>query len=326
MDTMDWDSLIQKHLDGQTNAEEAEALSSRIVADAGIRARYLQAGQVHGALADEVLALGLGDDPKVGVASMEKNKPIRSFACWPQQLAAAIVAGAFVGLLGIGVAWAIGKPRAEVSSLNVAHGTFDSLLPGLIVRGFSSRFGEWSGDPVEVVEESDGNRRLRFMETGNVKGVPKGGASACNAFQFIDLAALRHQWQASDSNARQTLELSATFERKPSSIDEAFPKLRATLRIYLFEADPDIIAEGWPHVLADVITAGKKVVRLEPGETSGEISAVCLLEPEATVALITLGAGVGMESNTPIALGNYYADDVELTVTSSPKLPVRIVK
>ena len=79
-------------------------------------------------------------------------------------------------------------------------------------------------------------------------------------------------------------------------------------------------------MLADVITVGKKVVRLEPGETSGEISAVCLLEPESTVALITLGAGVGMESNTPIALGNYYADDVELTVTSSPKLPVRIVK
>jgi hypothetical protein len=325
MDTMDWDSLIQKHLDGQTNAEEAEALSSRIVDDPGIRARYLQAAQVHGALADEVLALDLEDEPKVVAASKEKNKPIRSSA-WPQQLAAAIVAGAFVGLLGIGVAWAIGKPRAEVSSLNVAHGTFDSLLPGPIVRGFSSRFGEWSGDPVEVVEESDGNRRLRFMETGNVKGVPKGGASACNAFQFIDLAALRHQWHASDSDARQTLELSATFERKPSSIDEAFPKLRATLRIYLFEAAPETIAEGWPHVLADVITVGKKVVRLEPGETSGEISAVCLLEPESTVALITLGAGVGMESNTPIALGNYYADDVELTVTSSPKLPVRIVK
>jgi len=324
MDTMDWDSLIQKHLDGQTNAEEAEALSSRIVDDPGIRARYLQAAQVHGALADEVLALDLEDEPKVVAASKEKNKPIRSSA-WPQQLAAAIVAGAFVGLLGIGVAWAIGKPKAEVSSLNVAHGTFDSLPPGPIVRGISSRFGEWSGDPVEVVEESDGNRRLRFMKTGNVTGNPKGGASACNAFQFIDLAALRHQWQTSDSDARQTLELSARFERKPSSIDEAFPKLRATLRIYLFEADPETIAEGWPHVLADVITVGKKVVRLEPGETSGKMSASCLLEREATVALITVDAGVGMESNTPIALGNYYADDVELTVTTSPKLPVRIV-
>ncbi len=194
------------------------------------------------------------------------------------------------------------------------------------MRGFSPRFGEWSGDPVEVIEETDGNRRLRFMETGNVKGEPGGGASASNAFQFIDLTALRDRWQTDDPDAQQTLELSVNFERKPSSIDEEFPKLRADLRIYLFDTDPEAIVDGWPHVLTDVVAIGKKVVRPEPGEASGRITASCLLEPDATVALITLGAGVGMPTNTPVALGNYYADDVELTLTRSPKLPVRFMK
>ncbi len=227
--------------------------------------------------------------------------------------------------MGVGVVWAVASPKALVSSVRIADGHFDSLPLGPIKRGFSSQFGEWSGDPVEVIEEADGNRRLRFIETGNVKGNPQGGASASNAFQFIDLTALRHQ-QAIDPNAQQTLELSAHFERMPSSIDDKFPKMRADCRIYLFDITPEAIVEGWPHVLSEVVGIGQKAVRLEPGEASGKIVASSLLKPEATVALITLGAGVGMQTNTPIELGNYYADDVELTLTSTPQLPVRFVK
>jgi len=319
------DTLIQKHLDGQTSAEEAEALSARIVSDAEVRARYLKAAQLHGALSDEVLALDLGEEPAIHAVPAEKQQKARSLA-WPRQAAAAIVAGAFIGVLGVGIVWALAAPKAMVTSLDVAHGSFDSLSTGPIESGLSSRFGVWSGNPVEVVEDANGNRRLRFMETGNVKGIPGGGASACNAFQFIDLTALRHEEQGTDPDAQQTLELSAIFERQPSSRDEELPKSRANLRIYLFDADPETIAGGWPDVLADVISVGKKPVRLKPGETPGKVTATCLLEPEAKVALITVGAGGGMESKTPVELGNYYVDDVELTLTRSPKLPVRFVK
>ena len=239
-DQPDWHALIQEHLDGRTNEEDAAALSARIVADADVRLLYLKAAQVHGALMDEVLALGLETEP----APASKPKPVLRRSTWSRPVAASLVVGLFAGLLGAGVAWAIGSPKAEARALRVAHGSFDSLPLGPIMRGFSSRFGEWSGDPVEVVEESNGNRRLRFMETGNVKGDPKGGASACNAFQFIDLAALRHLWQADDPEDQQTLELSVHFERKPSSSDEAYPKLRAYCRIYLFDADPEVIVEG----------------------------------------------------------------------------------
>lgn len=325
MDTTTMDSLIQKHIDGLTSAEEAEALSSQIVADPEVRARYLRAAQIHGALADEVLALDLGEEPVIPAAPAEKTLKVRSFA-WPRQAAAGIVAGALTGFLGVGIVWALATPKAIVTSLSVTHGTFDSLPMGPIESGLSPRLDVWSGNPVEVVEDANGNRRLRFMATGNVKGIPGGGASACNAFQFIDLTALRHEGRGTDPDAQQILELSAIFERQPSSRDEKYPKSRANLRIYLFDADPEAIAEGWPDVLADVVAVGKKPARLKPGETSGKVTATCLLEPEATVALITVGAGVGMESNTPVELGNYYVDDVELTLTRSPKLPVRFVK
>ena len=51
----DWDSLIQKHLDGQTNEEEAAELSEQIVANADIRSDYLRAAQLHSALNNELL-------------------------------------------------------------------------------------------------------------------------------------------------------------------------------------------------------------------------------------------------------------------------------
>ena len=320
----DWESLIQKHLDGQTNEAEAAKLSAKIVADADVRSRYLRAAQLQGALATELLEFDLEE------ACMEPSTPTRHEHTAPsagrrRQFPSSLVAALLAGLLGAGMAWAIGSPKAEVRALRVADGSFDTLPVGPIQRGFSPRFGEWSGDPLEVIEEANGNRRLRFLETGNVKGDPKGGATACNAFQFIDLTSLRHQWQADDPDTQHTLELSVHFERQPSAIDEAYPKLRADCRIYLFNVDPDAIVDRWPNVLGDVMAVGKKWVRLEPGETSGRVMASCLLEPEATVALITLDVGLGMRTTTPVKLGNFFADDVELSLTSRPKLPVRVV-
>ena len=147
MNTTDMDSLIQKHLDGQTSTEEAETLSSQIVADAEVRARYLKAAQLHGALSDEALALDLEEEPEIHPASVVKKENIFSPG-WPQQIAAAIVAGAFVGLLGVGVVWAMATPKAMVTSLDITHGTFDSLPTGPIERGLSPRFDVWSGNPV----------------------------------------------------------------------------------------------------------------------------------------------------------------------------------
>ena len=53
--TPDWDTLIQKHLDGQMTEEEAQALSARIVEDAEVRSRYLKAAQGHIAKLDAAI-------------------------------------------------------------------------------------------------------------------------------------------------------------------------------------------------------------------------------------------------------------------------------
>ncbi|MDF1752125.1 MAG: hypothetical protein P1U89_05030 [Verrucomicrobiales bacterium] len=240
---------------------------------------------------------------------------------------AAVAVGLILGMVGMSVAFGYARPKSIVTPIPVAHGDFDSLPLEPIERGFSSSFGQWSGDPANVIEDADGNRRLRFMATGNVKGDPNGGASACNAFQFIDLTNLRVQRQIAEPASQSTLELSVQFDREPdSAIDKEFPKLKSGCSIYLFETDPGTVIEGWPHILSDAVAIGRKNVRIKRGEKSVKVTATCILEPEATVALITLDVGGIGSRKTPVELGNYYADDVRLTLATHPKLPVRIEK
>ena len=320
----DWDELIQKHLDGQTTEQEAGALSTRIVGDAEVRSQYLKAAQVHGALADETLALDVESEPAVKKAAPELQKLVGRFD-WPRQIAAGLVAGMFVGLLGVGMIWAIGSPKSEARAFEIAHGDFETMAEGPTPTQFPVRFGEWAGNPAEVVKEADGNKILRFVRTANVKGDPDGFASNCSVFQLVDLSALPRKWRADQSEAQFSLKLSARFRRDPVLTDAKLHKPKASLRIFLFNAQPDSIGEVWPQVVRQAEGFGKKSITLEPGDEAATISTTCILDSDATVALIAVAATAGFNSNNSIPLGGYFVDDIELSVIKQPKLPVQVV-
>lgn len=323
--TPDWDTLIQKHLDGLTTEEEAKALSARIVEDAEVRSSYLKAAQLHGALADETLTLlpeEMSGEPEVAQASGRAASRLD----WPRQIAAGLVAGLFVGLLGVGVVWAVSSPKSLERSVEIAHGDFETLPEGQVPKGFPIRFGEWGGDPSEVIAEADGNQVLRFLETANVTGNPNGIAAACNVFQLVDLSALRKNWDTGNPETQFTLELSATFRREAAPNDVEVPRLKATCAIHLYQAEPELIGEAWPHVISEAVSIGKKSIRLKPSDEPATISASCLLAPEATLALISVNVNTMSGSRTPVKLGGYFVDDVQLTVIQQPKLPVQVVK
>ena len=318
------DELIQKHLDGKTSAEEAESLSAQIVADKEVRSQYLKAAQVHGALTDEALATDVESEPIA--FTPESQKVIWRFA-WPRQIAAGLVAGLFVGLLGVGMVWAMGSPKAEARVFDIAHGDFESMVEGPTPTRFPVRFGEWAGNPAEVVKEADGNKILRLVRTANVKGDPDGFASNCSVFQLVDLSALRQQWDTDPSQAHYSLKLSARFHRDPSPSDAELhkTKAKASVRIFLFQSEPGSIRDAWPRVVQQAEALGKKSIKLEPGDDAATLSTSCILDSDATVALIAVAASAGFNSKTSVPLGGYFVDDVQLTVIKQPKLPVQVV-
>jgi hypothetical protein len=308
-------SLIQKHLDGQTSEEEANTLSREIETNAELRLEYLKAARIHAALTEEVFSLALEPTPapKVRLSPINRLRP----------LAAAIVTGAFVGLLGVGVARAINAPKAEATMVSVANGNFEKSL-GPIPQEFPQQFGKWSGDPSEVIEQANGNRVLRFIETANVTNKPNGRASACNVFQLIDLTSI--QQQNPNNKSQLSLTLSTTFHRIAATNDANIPKAWASCTIHLYRAEPEFIKENWPMVINDALAVGRKGIRLKPGHGPKTISASCLLEPEANIALISINVKCRIPTTTPIELGGHFADNVQLTLTKQPKLPVRTIK
>ncbi|MCG6155866.1 hypothetical protein [Rubinisphaera margarita] len=285
-------------------------------------------------LVDEQALVGhLRDESIVSILDAEGEvaksgppaRPATRLWTWPQQIAIALVAGAFVGLLGVGVVRAVNSPQSQARALHVANGDFEAFS-GPVEIGFPSQFGRWGGNPAEVIEDPDGNRVLRFLKTGNVNGDPDDFASNCSVFQLIDLSSLRQQWEATVPEMQVTLNLSARFRRKPAPTDAELPKLVGSCRIYLFEAEPEAISQGWPRIVSeDGVGYGKKVIELAPGEEPATITASCLLDSDATVALIVVAAGTRSHA-APIELGGYFVDDVKLTAIRQPTLPVHFVK
>ena len=193
--------LLRKH-------PEARTIMSRSLVDEQALVSHLR---------DESIVSILDAEGQV-VKSQPPARPTWRLLAWPQQIAAALVAGAMVGLLGVGVVWAVKSPQSQAITIRVADGDFETLS-GPIELGFPSHFGTWGGNPAEVIEEVDGNRRLRLLKTGNVNGESNDFASNCSMFQLVDLSSLRQQWETTDPETQVTLNLSARFHRESAPTD-----------------------------------------------------------------------------------------------------------
>lgn len=315
---------VREHNDADARTELNEMLRKHSEARTVMASVLVDEQAIVSHLRDESLVAILDHEGESDVTLREQKRSIRLLA-WPQQVAVALVVGAIIGLLGVEVVWAVGSPKSQASVIPVANGGFE-VFSGPVETGIPTRFGRWAGNPSEVIEDADGNRSLRFLKTGNVKGSPDSLASNCSVFQFVDLSSVRQRLGTQAREMQITLNLSARFRREAAATDSELPKLNASCRIYLFDAEPKTVGEGWPGVVNEEgVGYGKKAVRLAPNGELETITASCLLDPDATVALIVVTANTHSLA-APVELGGYFVDDVQLTAISQPTLPVRYVK
>ena len=293
---------------------EARMVMSRMLVDEQALVSYLR---------DESI-VSILDAEREDATSRPTTRPAMRRMAF-QQIAAAMVVGVIVGLLGAGVVWAVNSPQSQIRTLHIVNGDFETMS-GPVEGGFPSYFGMWGGNLAEVIEGSDGSRMLRFLKTGNVNGDPDDLASNCSVFQLVDLSILRQQWNTADPGSQVTLNLTARFHREAAPTDDGLPKLAGSCRIYLFNTKPEAIGEGWPQVIREEgVGFSKKEIKIMPGDEPTMITASCLLESEATVALIVVAASAKYRA-VPIELGGYFVDDVQFTAIRQPTLPVHYVK
>lgn len=259
---------------------------------------------------------------RVPSAALERKRANRIS---PRPLLAA-AAGLVIGLFGASVVWAISTPEwiataSRVTGLGDAG--FEQGATGAIEPGFPRTTGRWSGDEAAIVElegAHEGRRVLQFVSPGADVAVPGGRAISCDVFQLVDLRSLR---SAAAGEAEAMLELSADFRDGRASGTQ--PSVTFMVQIFLFSGDPAILHQVWPNNLGEALASGAAFVHTM-GETKPEwhrLGAKCLVPPGADFAVIQLAARPNLR---PAKLEGLFADEISLTLTTRPDLPVKVVE
>lgn len=275
--------------------------------------------------ADEASVLGQFEDRIMGrldSAFLSKHRLRR--AGTPPWLAAA--AGLVIGLFGASVVWAFANPKAVATAsrlFTLVDGSFEKGA-GVIASGLPTSFGVWSGDRSEIVMDgtsapADGKSVLRFLEAEREPALPAYGAAACDVFQLVDLRSLK----SPGADADATLELSVRFRDSRTGKGEA---LNFFGRIILFSGEPSSIVPGWPFSQEKALGTAMVHVPSEGGAPDrwhlGKAKVLMPAEADFAVVHIMVHEPES-QPGTKATFGEQYADDVRLTLTTQPTLPVR---
>ena len=273
---------------------------------------------------EQALAVNLRDQSLSAILEFDAN--VETLPRRPRNrrpVISAVAAGLALGMACMAVASEYLRPRPKATVTKVAPQILPKTPNGALPQAIPTGFNEWGANPAEIVR-TDSGPMLHFLKTDNITGAPDGAASGCNAFYFVDLRNIQQQLQSAPVED-PILKLSAIFEREEGPLTR-LPKSRGTLDLMLFEVQPEVVAKSWPNFTQILLSKSTKHIRVEPGAQK-KLGVSCVLPPEATVALIRVGAthGLGPKAGQT-DVSDWYAARVKLVLVQNPVLPVTIVE
>jgi hypothetical protein len=306
----DWNDLIQRYIAGHTTAEETHRLEAALKADDALADLYLRHMELDVALEASAASAEVTRELLTAPIAPETRHD-SVWLTWRPLTAAA--AGLVIGLFSASLVWAISTPRSTAEKLlSLQNGSFEV---NQLDRGFPRQTGLWSGDESAITEDG----KLRFISPGSDSSDPSARAIACDVFQLVDLRPLRHTLGPTGDSV---LELSADF------LDirlNAKPSVTFFCQLYLFKGDPGSLHQTWPESIPEALASGSAQVTPLGSDAKGtrQLTARCLVPPEADFAVIQIAARPNLR---PANLDGLSADNVNLTLKTSPELPIRIVQ
>ena len=321
----DWHDLIQQYIAGTLADADARLLQEALKADPALAELYLSYMNLD-------VCLEAHASSSASITQMLASQPLggeplpKRTVFWRPPVAAA--AGLVLGLCSASLLFAYVTPQAVVTAsrlLALVDGGFEGQ-PDRIPSGFPSQIGVWSGDEAAVVPGNlkAGGRALRFERAQGDSAVPHGAADSCDVFQLVDLRSLRAK---GDGPGDAVLELSADFHDTRS---EAGVPGRFGCHLYLFSGTPETLHSSWPAPLREALGSGA-AEHITEGKAGAEdwrrVTARCVLPAHADFAVVQIACGRPRGRSTqPPALGRQFADNVNLTLKTQPKLPVRLLQ
>ncbi|MDH4410655.1 MAG: hypothetical protein QE273_13650 [Verrucomicrobiales bacterium] len=310
------ESLV-RYQDGALSPVEVETFERALRDDPERRRRFAEL---------QLRSMALHDHFRQEAFRMPEQATLSTRQPWRPRPALAAAAGLVIGLFGASVVWAISTPERIATASRVAGlvgGGFEGGSTGAIDAGFPKTTGRWSGDEATLVDldgAPEGGRVLQFVRLGADEAVPGGRAISCDVFQLIDLQSLR---PAAEGEGEAMLELSASF--RDGRVAGTRPSVSFMAQIFLFSGDPLGLHRAWPNNLGEALASGAAFVHTM-GAAKPEwhrLGAKCLVPPGADFAVIQIAVRPNLR---PAVLESLYADEIELTLTTRPDLPVRVVE
>lgn len=254
----------------------------------------------------------------------QENSPRMGFPWLSWRPLTAAAAGIAIGLFCATVAWAVASSRVIATAerlFALVDGGFETRS-GPVPSGFPAALGVWSGDEAEIVtgDTREGRRMLRFISPSSDASDPQGRAISCDVFQLVDLRPLRPGLNAEGDSV---LELSADFldARRPNTN----PSVTFLCQLFLFKGDPEALHKTWPRNNADTVSSGSADVTTLGGGPAAwkKVTAKCFVPADADFAVVQIAARPNLR---PAKLESLFADDIQLTLKTQPRLPVRVVQ
>lgn len=302
------DELINRWREGRLSDEDLRRLTEALDTPEGrasLRANWFL---------EAALPEALRTSPLLRVSRKAEPQQTRKWTGWLSwRPLAAAAAGLVFGMFCTSLVWAVSSPRTTTKRLfSLINGSFDEAH---IEHSFPHQTGVWSGDEAAI---TDG--RLRFIKPESDPSDPDGRAIACDVFQLVDLRSLR---RTSGPVGEAVLELNARFaDERPHNTN---PSITFFCQLYLFQGDPTQMHQSWPKNIPDALASGSAQVTTLGSDNKGsrQVTARCLVPADADFAVIQIAARPNLR---PAKLHGLFADDVTLTLKTSPELPIRIVQ
>jgi hypothetical protein len=313
----DWHDLIQRHMAGLLDEEEATAFQSGLKSDPDLRKLYL-----HYMNLDVALEAHAGSSSTVNemLTSPYRSEPRRFVGSLSWRPLAGVAAGLVFGMFCASLAWAFAVPKITSEGIEeLGDGGFER---GSVGSGFPKQTGAWGGDDAEIVsrESKERGRCLHFISPGADLSDPSGRAISCDVFQIVDLRRLR---SSNPSERGDVLELSASFldARAPNTN----PSVTFICQLYVFSGEWSALHATWPQPVVEALGSGTAQTTTlgSHGKDWRTLTAKCFLPRNADFAVVQIAARPNIR---PAKLDGIYADDVRLTLKTSPELPIRIVQ
>lgn len=321
----DLHELIQSYMSGTITDAEALQLQECLKRDSDLRDLYLSYVNLDVALESQA---SCNDTVRQMLLSSDLGNEKPAARRFSRRQFAAAAAGLLIGLFSASLVFAYAAPQAVVTAsrlLALVDGSFEGKADH-VRSGFPSEFGVWSGDEATIVNGNakDGGRVLCFERAQGDATVGHSPAHSCDVFQIVDLRSLRGK---GDAGGDSVLVLSADFR---DARQEAGIPIRFGCHLYLFSGKPDLLHTTWPSILREALGSGVDAWVSQGGSGAPDwrrVTARCVVPAEADFAVVQLACGRvrGAGTHAP-QLGHQFADNVNLTLKTQPKLPIRQVE